>query len=619
MNVQISAIVITLNEERNIGRCLESLQGVADEIVVVDSYSTDRTEEICQSYGVRFIRHKFHGHIEQKNWAILQARHPYVLSLDADESLSAELKSSILQVKEDWTHDAYHFNRLTSYCGKWIRHTSWYPSRKLRLWDSRKGSWGGLNPHDKFILVKGATRKYLKGDLMHHSYYSVDEHLAQINSFSSILAQSYYEQGRKAHILAILLSPVWRFIKDYLLKLGFLDGFYGYVISANSAHEVFMKYVKLRNIYKLEARKLKNVICFVNTQRTWGGGEKWNQDVMSDLHERGHPVLYISSISSPLATRLNGIGIRGYELRIPRFKFLYPVKIFAYVRIFRKEHVGVLVTNVSVDMKTASMAAKMTGIPKIIYRRGSAIPVENSWTNRYLFGRVLTHIIANSKETKRTILAKNPLLVPEDKIQVIHNGIQYSIFGGKQEPLYTAEHGELILGCAGRLSVEKGHHLLLEMMERLKAREIRCKLLLAGDGKLYEPLNRRAGELGVDHLVKFLGFVEYMPSFYSSIDMFILPSKFEGFGYVLIEAMASGKPVVAFNVKSSQEIVDHGKTGYLVSPGNVDELTERVLELAGDGSLRNKMGEQGRQRVEDLFSFEKNKAQIIDLLLPSSP
>ncbi len=158
MEVRISAVIITFNEERNIGRCLESLVGVADEIVVVDSYSTDRTEEICKSFDAKFIRHRFFGHIEQKNWAILQASSPYILSLDADETLSDELRKSILQVKKDWTHDGYNFNRLTNYCGKWIRHTSWYPARKLRLWDSRKGHWGGYNPHDRFLLTEKSSR-----------------------------------------------------------------------------------------------------------------------------------------------------------------------------------------------------------------------------------------------------------------------------------------------------------------------------------------------------------------------------------------------------------------------------------------------------------------------------
>jgi glycosyltransferase involved in cell wall biosynthesis len=619
MKVRISAVIITLNEERNIGRCLDSLQGIADEIVVVDSYSTDKTEEICRSVGARFIRHKFYGHIEQKNWAILQASHPYILSLDADEALSHELKSSILHVKENWTHDAYYFNRLTSYCGKWIRHTTWYPSRKLRLWDSHKGSWGGVNPHDRFLLTKGTSKKFLKGDLMHYSYYSVDEHLAQINSFSSILAQSYFEQGRRTYMIVIFFAPLWRFIRDYVLKLGILDGFYGLVISVNSAHEVFMKYAKLRNIYLLEKRNRKKIICFVNTQRTWGGGEKWNQDVIADLFLQGYHPMFISSVSSPLARRLRDLGIHGYELRINRLKFLYPLKVFKYARIFRRENVGVLVTNVSADMKTASMAAKLAGVPKIIYRRGSAIPVVNTRINRYIFRRVLSRIIANSQETKRTILAKNESLVPEDKIKVIYNGIQLSRFKGGTDPMYHNVEEEIVLGCAGRLSVEKGHALLLEMMELLKEKEIRFRLLLAGEGKLSEILKSKARNLGVDHLVEFLGFVDHMPSFYSSIDILILPSQYEGFGYVLIEAMASRKPVVAFNVKSSSEIVEHGKTGYLVPPNQIHEMADRVLELAADKALREQMGENGRARVQDLFSFDNNKKEINDLLMPSFP
>jgi len=617
MKVRISAVIITLNEERNIGRCLESLQGVADELVVVDSYSSDRTEEICRSYGARFIQHKFHGHIEQKNWAILQASFPHILSLDADEALSPQLKASILEVKAHWSHDGYDFNRLTSYCGKWIRHTSWYPSRKLRLWDSRKGSWGGFNPHDRFFLDKGASKKHLKGDLLHHSYYSVDEHLAQMNSFSSIQALSYYEQGRRASLPVILFAPCWRFFRDYIWKHGFLDGFFGFVISVNSAHEVFLKYVKLRNIARKEKLRSRQTICFVNTQRSWGGGEKWSLDVMAELKTQGYDPLCITSKSSPLARRMKELGIPGKELRLSKLKFLYPFKAFSYARIFRKEKVGVLLANVSADMKTASLAAKLSGVHKIIYRRGSSRPVVNSLDNRIIFRRVLTKIIANSQETKRTLLARNPSLAPESKIRIIHNSIHLSRFPLEKTPLFEAREGEILLGCAGRLSVEKGHHLLLEMMQELKAEGFRCRLLLAGEGKLEGSLKQSAESLGVDHMVEFLGFVEDMPSFYSSIDIFLLPSAFEGFGYVLIEAMASRKPVVAFDVGSSVEIVEHGRTGYLVPPNQVQEMANYVIELAGDRELRVKFGENGRSRVEEFFSFENNKAEIIELLKPS--
>ena len=618
MKVSISAIIITFNEERNIERCLKSLQGVAAEVIVVDSYSTDRTEEICLKHRARFIRHRFTGYSMQKNWANLQAKHPYILSLDADEALSDKLRDAILQVKNNWTHDSYYFNRMTNYCGKWIRHTSWYPDRKLRLWDSRKGSWGGMDVHEELFLEKGASRRYLKGDILHYSYYSVTEHVAQMDKYSTLMARSYYEKGRKVSTFGIILHLLWRFFKDYLFRAGFLDGYYGYVVSVMSSHEVFLKYVKLKNLYKEVALEQKRTICFVNTQRTWGGGERWQRDIIADLNKRRHQTISVTSPSSPLTQQLGKLGIPGYLMSISKMSFLNPFKILRLVRIFKREQVGTVLSSVSDDMKTTSLAARLAGVPNIIYRRGIALPVHNSPINRYIFRRVLTRIIANSEETKRTILAKNPSLVPEEKIKVIYNGIPIAAYSDTAESRHTSGEDELILGCAGRLSVEKGHESLLESMRYLKEKGLRCKLLLAGDGKLDEFLKTKARKLGVDHMVEFLGFVEDMPSFYSSLDIFLMPSTYEGFGYVLIEAMASGKAVVAYDVRSSQEIIEDGRTGYLVPSGKPAAMADKVLELSADHELRQRMGELGLARARDHFSFERFKEEINGLLIPSS-
>jgi glycosyltransferase involved in cell wall biosynthesis len=245
---KLSVVIITFNEERNIGRCIGSVRQVADEIVVVDSFSTDKTREICEKSGVKFIEHAFEGHIQQKNFAIKQAKYPYQLSLDADEALSEELKAEIHKIKSHWQNDGYRMNRLTNYCGKWIRHCGWYPDTKLRLYDSAKGSWGGVNPHDKLEMNPGSKVGFLKGDILHYSYYTVEEHIRQADKFSTIAAKELGNLGKTVTYFQIIINPVAKFIRNYILRLGFLDGFYGFIICRIAAHETYLKYTKARQL-----------------------------------------------------------------------------------------------------------------------------------------------------------------------------------------------------------------------------------------------------------------------------------------------------------------------------------------------------------------------------------
>ncbi len=250
---KLSVVIITFNEEKNIRRCIESVLEVADDIVVVDSFSTDQTEAICLSLGARFITHPFEGHIEQKNWAASQALFPHILSLDADEALDEQLKTSILAIKQHWQYDGYYMNRLTNYCGKWIKHCGWYPDKKLRLWDSRKGAWGGVNPHDKYEMFAGdKTTHFIKGDILHYSYYTIEEHYKQVNYFTDILAKSQFKIGKKAPFYKLYFSPIFGFIRNYFIRLGILDGLAGLTICRISAYATFLKYQKLKKHIKKE-------------------------------------------------------------------------------------------------------------------------------------------------------------------------------------------------------------------------------------------------------------------------------------------------------------------------------------------------------------------------------
>ncbi|MEE9460969.1 MAG: glycosyltransferase [Bacteroidales bacterium] len=611
----ISVIIITLNEERNIGRCLESVNDIADEIVVVDSYSTDDTGKICKLYGVRFIQHRFDGHIEQKNWAIAQARYPHILSLDADEVLSPRLKASIKAVKENWEFDGYYFNRMTNYCGKWIRHSSWYPSRKLRLWDSRKGEWGGMNPHDLFVLEKGATRKFLKGDLLHYSYYSIHQHIEQINKFSDIAAKSFYEVGRKASWFNILFHPLWRLFRDFIIKSGFMDGFYGLVISLNSAHETFLKYSKLRKLYKDAANASKNRICFFNSLITWGGGEKWHYDLSTGLAKMGYNVFVYSNPRSELMKKIQDARINHRGISVSNLSFLNPIKVLRLSRVFKRERVRTLVMNLSSDLKVAGIAAKLAGVDNIIYKRANAIPVRNTFLNRFLYRRIVTRMIANSEETKRSILANNPNLIHPSKIQVIYPGIELiDREKFKQKQIYKRRDGEIILGNAGRLSEEKGQIYLIHLAEILKERGIKFRILVAGTGKLKTWLKKQARQRNVHKEVLFLGFIDNVEQFYMDIDIFLLTSLWEGFGYVMVEAMAEKKPVIAFDIKSSAEVVNNGKTGFLVPRGNVEAMALKVIELASNKKLRQEFGSKGYKRVESLFTIDHTLEEIRDFI-----
>ncbi len=246
----ITAVIITKNEERNIGRCLESLQGVADEVVVVDSGSTDQTEAICREHGARFVHHDWEGYSAQKNYANSLATHPWLLSIDADEALSPTLRESLLKVKADGPDRGavYSFNRLTNYCGRWIHHCGWYPDSCTRLWHKGMASWDGII-HETLTYSRQPTHVHLAGDLYHYSYYSVADHLQRMTHYAPLTAEKAFRQGKRCSLAGVALRPAWTFFKCYILKGGILDGSAGYTVSRMSAYNTFLKYTLLREFY----------------------------------------------------------------------------------------------------------------------------------------------------------------------------------------------------------------------------------------------------------------------------------------------------------------------------------------------------------------------------------
>lgn len=251
---KISACIISFNEEKKIEDCLRSLQGIADEIIVVDSLSNDATIAIAKKYTDHIYDQKFLGHVEQKNLAVSKANHDWILSLDCDERLSEDLRTSILNIKEQLdAFDAYKMPRKTFYVYRWLNHC-WYPDKKVRLFNKQKAKWGGVNPHDKVIVDSDKIRE-LKGDILHYSFDSISAHVQTLDKFTEIGAQEIIKRGKKVSLISPFTHAVWTFLRMYVFRLGFLDGFAGLVASVLSFVHVFVKYSKVIFYYRQQSQQ----------------------------------------------------------------------------------------------------------------------------------------------------------------------------------------------------------------------------------------------------------------------------------------------------------------------------------------------------------------------------
>jgi glycosyltransferase involved in cell wall biosynthesis len=240
----LSVAIITLNEEENLPRCLESVRDLASEIIVIDSGSTDRTREIAEKFRARFEMNPWPGHVAQKNFALERCTQPWILCLDADEEVSPELAAAIRSVfaAGEPPERGFLINRLNFYLGQWIRH-AWYPEWRLRLVKRGQARWAGLDPHDK-LEFEGPSRR-LRGDLHHYSFRSVRDHFEKTLKYARITAESYAREGHRFHWYQLIFSPWFAFLKVILWKSGWLDGWRGWIIAGAKGFNVFAKYAFL--------------------------------------------------------------------------------------------------------------------------------------------------------------------------------------------------------------------------------------------------------------------------------------------------------------------------------------------------------------------------------------
>lgn len=359
-------------------------------------------------------------------------------------------------------------------------------------------------------------------------------------------------------------------------------------------------------------------ICFFNSIEFWGGGEKLHLENAIEFKKKNYNVVLLSNQNSPLWEKANSEKLKTYPVTVKNLSFLNPFKIIRLIKFYRREKIDTVVFSSSQDLKLGSISAKLAKVNNIVYLRGLAVPVKAGIVNRIIFKSILTHIISNSEETKRSILKHLGKYIPNEKVYTIYHGIELkNETNGNTEKLKEIQekgHG-VILGNAGRLTVQKGHDNLLQIAKKIKEQNIDFTLFIAGTGELQSELQLAIEKYKLEENVVLLGFVEDMDSFMSSIDIFLLTSVWEGFGFVIVEAMVKSKPVVAFNITSNPEIIEDNKTGYLADYPDIEMFAEKTIRLIKDSNLREEMGKEGLKTMHKRFILEDRVTEIESYLI----
>jgi len=350
-------------------------------------------------------------------------------------------------------------------------------------------------------------------------------------------------------------------------------------------------------------------IIFCNTIASWGGGEKWHFDTACELANRGHSVFFLLHPQGVIKQKLVDSRIEKLEFRISNLSFLNPFKFFKLLLTLKSIRADAIIINRPAELKIIAFAAKCSGVKNIVYRRGSDVVVKKSILNSILLESIVDLIIANSSSTKASMLKSG--LAIENKIRVIHNGLKFSL---PKADLIIAPRSIKTIGAAGRLVNQKGFDILLLVAAELRDRGHEFRIDIAGEGPERFNLERQIEELDLTSVVVLKGFVDDMTSFFQSCDIFVLPSRYEGFGYVMVEAMIAHKPVVAFKSSSATDIIIDNDTGFLVEPFNISQFADAIQFLLVNDEHAISMGQKGFERAFEVFQLETVVDQLINCL-----
>ena len=601
---RISACLITLNEERNLARALKSLQGIADEIIVVDSGSIDSTAQITREHGAKFLQRTWTSYADQKNFAAEHAENDWVLSLDADEEISKRLRASLLYWKNSVTpkRSVYEFARRTWYLGAWINHSGWYPDYQRRLYRPDSAKFKGII-HEA-LRFEGQPG-LLKGDLLHYTVQSFAEHEANVDKYTTLAAKQMYDIGKRRWRAAMLLATPWSWFQNYFLRGGFLDGSRGALISKMAARSVRLKYQKLGKLIEREKRlsrreRLKPLI--VDLETAWRGGQNQALLMLKGFRARGYEAELVVANNSALGQRAiaKGFGVHFVSRGLLRIPAALEVR-----HLLRSGRFDLIHANEAHAVSAAWLARAHKRVPFMISRR-VGYPIGQSFIARARYNAA-SRIIANSNWVAAQ--AQRSGASAADLTTVYEGAEIPELFSEdvKREARsrWKISENAPLLGCVGVMSPDKGQEWLIRALPEIRKEFPEAKLLLAGDGPCWPELSALARELQLQEAVLFPGFVKDIDSVYAALDVFLLPSFFEALNNSLLAAMAYEIPSIAFNKGALGEIIEPEKSGLLVSGPDVAEISNAAKRLLRDREFAASLGREGRKRVAENFSADR--------------
>jgi len=352
-------------------------------------------------------------------------------------------------------------------------------------------------------------------------------------------------------------------------------------------------------------------ICFFNTTPFWGGGEKWHFEASESMSKTANKTFFVCDGKGELAKKLENLDVILNPITASNLSFLNPTKINKLVQFYRGNNIETVIFNNPKDLKLGGRAAKKAGVKNIVYRRGIAVEVKKSRLNTHLFADVVTHFIFNSSATKELLEKNYKNIITTKKTAIIYNAIEFPKSPTTENP---TPNPQIIIGNAGRLVAQKAQHFLIDIAEKLKEKNLEFKILIAGDGPLNGELKQSISHRKLNENIELLGFVDDIPNFMGRIDIFVSTAIWEGFGFVLAEAMVAKKPVLAFDMSSNPELIKDGKNGFLIPSKNTNVFADKIQELIGNEMLRKKMGEEAYRFAESNFETKKQFQKLLDFI-----